>query len=269
MPAGMTPITSRTNPQFKLLRALAASAKERRTRRRMLLDGPHLLSAFLDHGGRPESVAVSATGMDRSEIRSLLARTSPCPALCLADDLFAAVAPVDHPAGILAVAPVPSPQAHALGPCVVMLEQVQDPGNVGTIVRTAAAAGASDVLASAGCADPWSPRTLRAGMGGHFALRVHADVDLVEAARGFDGKLVATVARGGLAPHAADLTGRTAFLFGSEGMGLDVGLQRHAQVAVSIPMAHGVESLNVGAAAAVLLFERVRQLAVRSTGRLG
>lgn len=256
----MIAITSRANPHFKSLRLLAASGKERRGSGRMVLDGPHLVGAYLDRGGIPELLAVDAEAMRRPEIASLVARSGDAPVLGFAPELFAQLAPVDHPVGILAVAAIPRPQARAPGSCVVMLEGIQDPGNVGTIIRTAAAAGASDVLLSAGCAEAWSPRTLRAGMGAHFAIAVRTAADLVQELSGFDGKVITTVVRGGMPPHAVDLSGPVAFVFGGEGGGLGEAWSRTSAVPVTIPMASGIESLNVAAAAAVLLFERVRQL---------
>lgn len=262
----MMRITSRSNPQFKLLKLLSSSAKERRRHGRMVLDGPHLLGAYLDHGGMPELVAVDEEALGKAEIAGLIARVERTTILSFPAPLFAQLAPVEHPVGILAVARIPEPaNGVGLGPCVVLLDGVQDPGNVGTIIRTAAAAGASDVLLSAGCADPWSPRTLRAGMGAHFALTIRASAEPASALHDFTGQVIATVARGGVLPQSIDLTGAVAFVFGSEGAGLSRAWRDGKTIdvrdvtAVTIPMAPGIESLNVAAAAAVLLFERVRQ----------
>lgn len=253
-------IASRANSQFKRLRLLAGSARDRRRLGLMLLDGPHLVASALEHGLAPETIVLAESAREHPEIVRLIANVK-APIVELSDPLFAQVAPVDTPTGILAVVPISSaPGTHRLGDCLVVLDGIQDPGNVGSIIRTAAAAGATDVLLSRDCADPWSPRTLRAGMGGHFVLRVHSSIDLPAVLEGYEGVVVATVARGGVLPQTADLTGRTAFLFGSEGRGLNVDTCPDNSVHVTIPMMPGVESLNVGAAAAVLLFERVRQI---------
>lgn len=257
----MNRIASRANPQFKALRLLATAARERRRHGRTLLDGPHLVSSYLDHGHLPVLVAVSEDALTKPEVGVLLDRVRRCEIVCLAPSLFSSIAPVDTPIGILAVVEIPAASVdRPLGELVVMLDGVQDPGNVGTIIRSAAAAGVTDVLLSAGCADAWAPRTLRAAMGAHFALSVRAGVELGRAVTDFSGKVVALVARDGLLPQTIDLSGRVAFVFGSEGAGLSPGLERQAAVRASIPMARGVESLSVGAAAAVILFERVRQL---------
>jgi TrmH family RNA methyltransferase len=263
----MTVISSSGNPQFKALRLLASSRRERRRMSSMLLDGPHLLASYLARHGAPTLVAVSTQAIGRPEIAALLHRCEGSRVLVFSAPLFAQLAPVEHPVGIVAVVPMPAPRAvSTAGRSSVLLDGVQDPGNVGGIIRTAAAAGVEQVLLSTGCADPWAPRTLRAGMGGHFVVAVCGGIDLAAALDGFDGTIVLTVARGGRAPQDVDLTGATAFLFGGEGAGVSDILGARAGSRVTIPMAPGVESLNVGAAAAVLLYERVRQLANRPPG---
>ena len=264
----MVRVASRSNAQFIELRALAKSARERELKRRTVLDGPHLVTSYVERGGSPRLVAVSEDRSGLPEIAALLERTRDCPQVCFKSELFRQLAPVDSPVGIVALIDTPQTDtAHALGDLVVLLEGIQDPGNVGTIIRAAAAADADDVLLSRGCADAWSPRTLRAGMGAHFALRVHTDVDLNSAVRRFSGTCIATRGAGGLPPQAVDMRGRVALLFGSEGAGVSEALARQARSRVSIPLARGIESLNVGVAAAVVLFERVRQLSVGGHGR--
>jgi TrmH family RNA methyltransferase len=253
-------IASRANPQFKNLRSVATSAAERRRQKRTLLDGAHLVAAYLRRA-QPALVAVSEPALEDPEVRTLLARSRSAVQICLAQTLFEQVAPVRTPTGIVALIDIPLPVAEPhRGSFLVLLDGVQDPGNVGTIIRTAAAAGADAVLLSPQCADAWSPRTLRAGMGAHFSLQLHDHCDLLQAATAFQGRLIATAGRGGEAPHATPLTGRIALAFGGEGAGLSEPLLQRADALVSIPLARDVESLNVGAAAAVVLFERVRQL---------
>jgi TrmH family RNA methyltransferase len=254
-------IASRTNAHFRAVRALAGSAAERRRKKQTLLDGAHLVAAYLACA-TPVLIAVSEGALGDPEISSLLERAQGVRKLCFADALFAQLAPVQTPTGILAVIQIPeSPAGTPSGSLVVMLDGIQDPGNVGAIIRSAAAADADAVALSRGCADPWSPRALRAAMGAHFSLRIHAQCDLHRAAHAFDGRVVATGGRGGVSPHEVSLTGPVALLFGSEGAGLSEPLATAADAVISIPLARGIDSLNVGAAAAVILFERVRQLA--------
>ncbi len=142
---------------------------------------------------------------------------------------------------------------------VVVLDRVQDPGNLGTIARTAEAAGCSGLLLTPGCADPGSPKALRASAGSLLRLPAgrceHPLEDL--AARGVP--LAATVRCGGAPPDALDLSGRFALLLGQEGAGLDPALEAAASVRITVPMEGRVESLNVAATAAVVLFEAQRQ----------
>ncbi|HET7032111.1 MAG TPA: RNA methyltransferase, partial [Casimicrobiaceae bacterium] len=141
-------------------------------------------------------------------------------------------------------------------------EDVQDPGNVGSMLRTAAAAGAAHVLMSKHTAFAWSPKVLRAGQGAHFCVEIHEDVDLpawASAHRAAGGEVVAAVAGGGENLHEAMFRGRLAVAIGNEGSGLSPSLLTAATRRVTIPMHRGVESLNAAAAAAVMMFECVRQ----------
>jgi TrmH family RNA methyltransferase len=145
-------------------------------------------------------------------------------------------------------------------PACVLLEGIQDPGNVGSILRTAAAAGVRHVLLSESSVHAWSPRVLRAGMGAHFMLEIHEQADLIAVATAFRGRVVAASRGAPRFLYECDLTGKVALLFGNEGGGLSRSLRAVAHDEVSIPMPGGSESLNVAAAVAVVLFERVRQL---------
>ncbi|WP_332675351.1 TrmH family RNA methyltransferase [Aromatoleum sp.] len=257
----MKTITSRDNPGVKRLHGLATSARDRRQHGQTLLDGPHLVAAALDAGWPLWELVVSDHGLASAEIASLLERCAVLPVTHLTDPLFAHVSPVDAPSGLLAVIDLPAPlAAQCFEESLLVLDGVQDAGNLGTILRTAAAAGLADVLLTAGCAQAWSPRVLRAGMGGHFRLRIHEHVEVGRALRGYPHPILAT----GLGAdtrelYQADLRGPVAWLFGAEGRGVSPEVAALATGTVMIPMPGAVESLNVAAAAAVCLFEQVRQ----------
>ncbi len=256
----MKQITSRDNPTVKHLHALATSARARRTSGETLLDGAHVLGVALERGVRPTRVVVSESGLRQPEIAALVARCAADSCIELPDRLFAHVSPVDAPSGVLAVIPIPSPAAATLpaGDCVV-LDAVQDPGNLGTILRTAAAAGVVDVLLTKGCAQAWAPRVVRAAMGAHFGLKIREDVDAAAALAGFRGIVVAADLRDAVELYDLDLRAAVAWLFGSEGQGLSPAVAALATQRVLIPMPGGMESLNVGVAAGVCLFEQLRQ----------
>ena len=261
----MKRILSRANPIFQSLRALKNSARVRRVRGQTLLDGAHLVRAYLETRGQPRLLAVSAAACERLEIAELLTLLDSTEVYCFPSALYAQIAPVETATGILALIDIPEPSSSsAPEPFLVLLDRIQDPGNVGAIIRSAAGAGADAVLLCPECANPWSPRALRAAMGGTFSLSVRTDADLVACTDRFAGKVIATAGRGGVPPSGVDLTGPIAVLFGSEGVGLSGTLSAKACVTVTIPLARAMESLNVGAAAAVVMFERVRQLASKN-----
>lgn len=256
----MKRIGSRDNPTFRLLRTLARSTRERRKTGRTILDGAHLVAAFLDHGGSAQLVAVSERGCKAPAIARLLERVPESITVLLDDVLFAAASPVDTPAGILALIAVPAPcSASPPSATCVVLDAIQDAGNIGSILRTVAAAGVAAVLLTPGCAQAWSPKVLRAGMGAHFALSIVEHADVPAMLGGFPGRIIAAVPRGASSLYATDLRGPVAWLFGSEGGGLSRPVAALAETSIAIPMSSRSESLNVAAAAAVCLFEQVRQ----------
>lgn len=258
----MKAISSRDNPLVKRLHALAHSARDRRKLGETLLDGAHLIEAAL-HARWPLKALVAAEGgLARAEHGRLLAAApAEIERFVLPDTLFAHVSPVDTPSGLLALIDLPAePAAAPLTDTVVVLDGVQDPGNLGAILRTAAAAGVAEVLLTEGCAQVWSPRVLRAGMGAHFALRLRERVDAVALLADFPGPRLATALGAGARPlYDYDLDRPVAWLFGAEGQGLSAALLAAADARVIIPMAAAIESLNVGAAVAICLFEQLRQ----------
>ncbi len=258
----MKTLTSRENPLVKRLHALAQSGRERRQRGETLLDGAHLVAAALDAQWPLKALICAESGLSRPEHQRLLeAVAGDVPRYQLPDALFRQVSPVETPSGLLALIALPErPEPPPLTDSVVVLDAVQDPGNLGTILRTSAAAGIRRVLLGAGCAQAWSPRVLRAGMGAHFVLAVEEGVDLCARLEAYPGRCLATaLGAGARSLYELDLRGPIAWLFGAEGQGLSPALLARADQRVIIPMAAGVESLNVGAAVAVCLFEQARQ----------
>jgi TrmH family RNA methyltransferase len=179
----------------------------------------------------------------------------------LAPALYERLAPVEQGAGILLQLPIPSVQlpehAHA---DLVYLDGIQDPGNVGAIIRTAAAAGVAHVLAAPGTAALWSPRVLRAGMGAHFRIGLHEHVGPEQLCATLQGDWIGAVARGAPAPWQLELDkdAGNGWIFGGEGAGISAQALAICRHRVCVPTTGAVESLNVAAAAAICLFERVR-----------
>jgi TrmH family RNA methyltransferase len=177
----------------------------------------------------------------------------------LSSALLAELSPVETPTGILAVIEIPRMTPDPAPDFCLLLEDVQDPGNLGSILRTAAAAGVRTAWLSSGCCDAWSPRVLRGGMGAHFSLHIVEHADLAQVLACFPGMSVATSLHAEKSLFELDLTGPVAILLGNEGAGLSRQMELAAGTRVTIPMPGQVESLNVAAAAAICLFERVRQ----------
>jgi len=266
-------IQSRDNPFFKELAKLASSARQRSKARQTLLDGTHLLAAYLDSGKQPQHILLNAAALHDAEVTALLEHAADVPVTQLDDRLFAELSELKAPTGILALIDLPQPAGTiAAARFALLLEDIQDPGNLGSILRSAAAAGCDAVFLSAGCADAWSPKVLRAAMGGHFALNIHERQDLLGVARAFCGQplrgLPAYPSAGTLlaaslqATHSlydCNLRGNIAFLIGNEGAGLSADLLDIATQQITIPMPGKIESLNVAAATVICLFEAVRQ----------
>jgi RNA methyltransferase, TrmH family len=258
-------IASADNAHFKALEKLAHSSRERRKRGHSVLDGVHLLAALLQSGREPESVFVDAAGEADPGIAVLLAQLEDVPVYRLADALFRAVSTVETPTGVICVAATPEGStAPANARFILLLEDVQDPGNVGTMLRTAAAAGVEHVLLSNTCAFAWSPKVLRSAMGAHFVLNIVEGVDLAAWLGTFKGMSVALAPRARRTVYDLDLRGPVAFIVGNEGAGLTAAIEHAASERASLPMPGPMESLNAASAASACLFEAVRQRRSRS-----
>jgi len=257
----MKHITSRDNPTFKELKSLAEDIREQRRQGRTLLDGIHLVAAYCDKVGLPDQLILSEHGAAQTEVQSLRELFPDEAILLLRDGLFGELSDLATPTGACAVIRIPPPPGDGTSGSCILLDALQDPGNVGSLLRTAAAAGIVDVFLGPGCAGVWSPKVLRAAQGAHFELRLREQSDLLAIVAGFSGMSIAATAHGGESLYDHDLTANLAWLFGSEGSGLSPKLEAAAGMRIHVPMAAGSESLNVAAAAAICLFEEVRQKA--------
>ncbi|HXF79360.1 MAG TPA: RNA methyltransferase [Usitatibacter sp.] len=265
----MKAIGSRDNAAYKRMSRLYTSGQVRRAQGMSILDGAHLVDAYLGSGRVIEEIAVNAAGLGDAEISGLVKRASPAKVVLLSDPLFKSISTVDSPTGIVAFVKTPRPtMPPADAPLVLALEDIQDPGNVGTLLRSAAAAGASHVVLSDKCAFAWSPKVLRAAMGAHFAVGIAEAVDLEAFAREYRGTTIALSGSASRSLYDLDLTGPCAIFVGNEGAGLSRGVERAAKVSARIPMPGPVESLNAGVAGSLALFECVRQAAAHARGNV-
>jgi TrmH family RNA methyltransferase len=255
-------ITSRENPVFKSMARLVASSSERKRQGLSLIEGANLLDAFIETGGKPQEILATKAALEDPGIARLVGRSGPARVTVLSEALFDALSGVQAPSGILACVRTPAPRkVPPTAPLVLMLENIQDPGNVGTLLRSAAAAGAGHVLLSRHCAFAWSPKVLRSAMGAHFALNIVEDADLEAFIGAYRGTSVALTVEGESSVYELDLRGPIAFIIGNEGAGLSESLKAHATRHAKIPMPGRMESLNAGVAGSLCLFEAVRQRA--------
>ncbi|MEO7002796.1 MAG: RNA methyltransferase [Ktedonobacterales bacterium] len=270
-------ITSAANQHIALLRSLH-TPKGRAAENAFLVEGPHLLDAAFDAHITPQLIVYDPDVLERStEGRRLLARLLDAQAAGAmlyeaAANAIARASDTQAPQGIVAavsledVAPnrVRASRRGRARPLLLALDGVGDPGNVGTILRSALAADVDEVLLAPGCVDPFAPKVVRAGSGAHFFLSIRAEQTWEEIAQRFAGapsaqQVLVAEASGHRAYDECDLTQRTALIIGNEAHGLSNEAARLATERISIPMWNRVESLNAAIAASVILFEAGRQ----------
>ena len=254
-------ITSRQHPIVKEFRELARGGGPL-----ILLDGWHLLGEAAATSVAVEKIAICGPPTAREQdVLDRLMRSG-AQIVDVSGTVLNALSPVSSPTGVVASARRPSVASDALldpAPALVLAATgLQDPGNAGAIIRSAAAAGATGVVLDESSADPWGWKALRASMGAAFhlpVLRSRGLGSLLTEWRKAGLRIVATVPRSGTSMHNMDFTKPTAVLLGGEGAGLPEVLVESADVQVTIPMRGGIESLNAAVAAAVLLYEAQRQ----------
>jgi TrmH family RNA methyltransferase len=244
-----SPITSRDNPLLKRLRQLAQDSTAYRKQGQVWLEGDHLCRALLARGLRPSVAVFTDHGWMQAdaELRQAAPKVH-----TLSDALMAGISGLESHAGVGFVWDLP--EANAVLPAVptVVLDRRQDAGNVGSILRSAAAFGFRQVLALKGTAALWSPKVVRAGMGAHFPLHLVEGLS-ADALDDLDVPLVVTSSHQGDFLHQARLPWPCAWVLGHEGQGVSNTLEQQAQQAVRIAQPGGEESLNVAAAAAICL----------------
>ena len=256
-------IQSESNPKFKRWKKMAQSARAIRSERATLAEGAHLAQTALERDIKVQAVLLRAKGLN-NEAAALLEKflQKGVQAFVLDSLLFDAISPVEHGAGLMIEISLPTVQRpRAMPTDVLYLDGIQDPGNIGTLIRTAVASGVHSIASSPECAHFWSPKALRAGMGAHFAAALYENVKPQELRELFDARILAADARGGSDLYLSEgwEAGHTVWMMGSEGQGLSLAALAVTDERLYIPIDHDCESLNVSAAAAVCLFEQRRR----------
>lgn len=255
-------IQSRDNPRYKRLQRIAQGKRPVGGGEQQLwLEGVHLCQSWIERFGEPESVVVDAEALaSDAEIQQLLAEATQAEQLVLDRRLFKALSSVERPQGIAFVVSPPTPmQQQGLRDDAVLLDRIQDPGNLGTMLRTAAAAGITQVYLSKGCVAAWSQKVLRSAQGAHFHLNIYEQVDLPRLMSDATIPVYATALHQARSLYDIEIPTRAAWVFGNEGQGVDPALLNLVAQKVFIPQSEKVESLNVAIAAGICLFEQQRQ----------
>lgn len=265
----MKQIASRDNADYRLLvRTLAGRrlpGERKEAVARVALEGIHLCESWLDRFGQPELAFFDAERLSHAEIAALLATVESNRIRVCTSALMRGASQVVHGQGVIFIGQAPNPVApERIAENSLWLDRVQDPGNMGTLFRTAAAAGIRQVFVSTGCVAAWSPKVLRSAQGAHFVLHIHEGQDLAALCERLDIPLLATALDGAVPLYKADLPAAAAWIFGNEGQGVAPALLARADLRVFIPQDPAVESLNVGVAAGICLFEQRRRMLVSS-----
>lgn len=263
-------ITSHRNPKVKFLRSLRLR-KVRRREERFLIEGIRIVQEALTSGARLETMVYAPELLTSKRAQALVEGVDPTLRLALTAELFRTLSDRDQPQGIAAVVCAPHWSLAHIPPAkdllVVVAYQLRDPGNLGSIIRTADAAGAAGVVVVEPSVDPYDPQCVRSTMGSLFAvpvILVSDEADLVAwftrlRVQGYPLLVVASSARGEEVYSDVDYRRPVVLLVGGERRGLPAALRESADVAVRLPMAGRASSLNVSAATAALVFEVVRQ----------
>jgi RNA methyltransferase, TrmH family len=255
--AKVTQITSRRNPLIARLRKLADDGASYRRLGLVLLEGEHLCAAWLARpGGAIPNAIVSEAAWNEPRLRRLAQAADDVAVVDAAT--LAGLGTLESSVPIAFLVPVP-PRASIVGDApTLVLDRIQDPGNVGNLLRSAAAFGFTQAVALVGTAALWSPKVVRAGMGGHFSLRLVEGADHAALAA-LEVPLFGTSSHAETRIDAFELPWPCAWAFGHEGEGIDPALAARCRATLAIPQPGGGESLNVAVAAAVCLYETARQ----------
>jgi len=254
----MDRIESSQNTRYKGLHKLITSKAARNQANLIVLDGMHLVQDYVT--AYPQSdiqIFIDETNQ-RDEIAALIHTLDASYSITeLSAQLFQKIRVTKTPQGIIAIAPRPKAvvNQHAAG-SAVGLEGLQDPGNLGAILRSASAFGIKRVYLTRDCVDPFSPKSLRGGMGAQFRLEIIENADLSIVIQEFKGRSIATIVKGGEPLNKVNLAGDVIFLIGSEGAGLSDDVKESVDQLVSIPLVGGVESLNAASAASLFFYQK-------------
>lgn len=259
-------ISSVQNSDYKAWQLLSQGKKLKKhslpaeLKQPLLLEGEHLCQAWLERYDIPVQVIITEQLLNAGKYQDLWHACSNSKRNILQDNLYKGLSQVKNGIGIFFVVNRPVVQLpNQVEQSCLALDQVQDPGNLGTMLRTAAAAGIKQVFLSTGCAGAWSPKVLRSAQGAHFAIDIFENISLADLSHKYKLPMACTTLDNASNLYTTDLRQNCIWIFGNEGQGVSANLQGSCQLRIRIPQSAQVESLNVAAAAAICLFEQKRQ----------
>lgn len=254
-------VSSDKNPTIKLAKALLTSNRQRNKNAMTVIEGTHLLDSALNANYPIEQVLVAESALQNSEVVQLLQRLTELGKSTLqvvADKLYQDIRTLGTGIDIMAIIPVTPLDLPVINEDCLILNDVQDSGNVGTLLRTAAAIGIKHIICTTGTAGAWSPKTLRAGMGAQFSLTIYENVTVDTLITQVQIPMLATSSHTNKVIYHEDLTQATAWVMGHEGQGVCDDLMAKS-VPIALPQPNGQESLNVAIAGALCMYEMLRQ----------
>lgn len=250
-------IRSRQNVKIKQIAILATEAKARRQAGLTVIDGVSFVRDYIAKFGQPEMLLIDETKQQRAQ--SVMELTSDY--VLVSSEVMKAISPVKTNAGVLAVVKIPT--ASRFQPTersVILIDQVQDPGNLGAICRLALAVGIRDIMLADGSVDAFAPSVIRASAGAVFDLNIYQKTDLAQFVMTHaDYQFIATSSHAEKNIFELDLTGKIGWLVGNEGAGVSPALLQMATLTTKIPQSDKLESLNLAMATTVCLYEQFRQ----------
>ena len=257
----MKKISSAQNPLVKKLVQLSEKQSFRNKQKMTIIEGAHLTAEWLKRFGAPDFCVISSSSKRSEEVEGIIQKCEELNTeiIELEAKIYSKISPVIEGVGILFVVKIPENQCVDFCEDVIILDRIQDPGNFGTILRSAVGFGVKQIICSKGTVSAWSPKVLRSGMGAHFKLQILENQDLNEVILKVETPIFATSLQAEKSIYDENFTTKTAWIFGNEGAGVSLELLSKVKNQVIIPQVGQIESLNVAMAATVCLAEQARQ----------
>ena len=257
----MKKISSAQNPLVKKLVQLSEKQSFRNKQKMTIIEGAHLTAEWLKRFGVPDFCVISSSSKRSEEVEGIIQKCEELNTeiIELEAKIYSKISPVIEGVGILFVVKIPENQCVDFCEDVIILDRIQDPGNFGTILRSAVGFGVKQIICSKGTVSAWSPKVLRSGMGAHFKLQILENQDLNEVILKVETPIFATSLQAEKSIYDENFTTKTAWIFGNEGAGVSLELLSKVKNQVIIPQVGQIESLNVAMAATVCLAEQARQ----------